>query len=104
MDLDWLPVTPMEHSEDIRWVDMVELVFAAPRSPWNGPRIVGLRRCLVPSVNAPFHPGYLNGGVGGYVGMTTGPIIMGSWGPDTNGKWNRAKKVVICNFQQAHGQ
>ncbi|KAF9586930.1 hypothetical protein IFM89_039802 [Coptis chinensis] len=61
---------------------------AAPRSPWNGPRIVGLRRCLVPSVNAPFHPGYLNGGVGGYVGMTTADY-HGIMGPDTNGKWNQ---------------
>ncbi|KAF9620677.1 hypothetical protein IFM89_013977 [Coptis chinensis] len=52
------------------------------------------------------------GGVGfvphqGVLGMALGlhdnrADYHGIMGPDTNGKWNRGSKVVICNFQQQH--
>ncbi|XP_077215386.1 heterogeneous nuclear ribonucleoprotein 1-like [Tasmannia lanceolata] len=60
--------------------------MAVPRSPWNGLGIIGGRRSPAPYGNAAIYPGYVNGGVGGFVGGTGGSYhgVLGA----TNGKFN----------------
>ncbi|KAJ4965386.1 hypothetical protein NE237_017235 [Protea cynaroides] len=61
--------------------------IAVPRSPWYGPSMVGARRSPVLYGDTAIYPGYMNGGVGGVLGMAAG----GHRGmrPAVNGKWNR---------------
>ncbi|KAF8404841.1 hypothetical protein HHK36_009730 [Tetracentron sinense] len=62
--------------------------IGGPRSPWTGPGMVGVRRGPVPYGNAAIFPGYMNGGVGGVMGMTSGGY-RGIMGPAANGQWNK---------------
>ncbi|KAL6012898.1 hypothetical protein ACLOJK_003387 [Asimina triloba] len=59
-----------------------------PRSPWNGMSMVAGRRSPSPYGNAAVYPGYVNGGIGGYMGMAGG-AYRGVVGGAANGKWNQ---------------
>ncbi|KAF8406176.1 hypothetical protein HHK36_008256 [Tetracentron sinense] len=59
--------------------------IGVPRSPWNGPGMVGARRSPVPYGHAAIYPGYMNGGV---MGMAAGGY-HGIMGPAANEKWNK---------------
>nr|DAD41575.1 TPA_asm: hypothetical protein HUJ06_015898 [Nelumbo nucifera] len=63
--------------------------IGAPRSPWSGPAMVGARRSPVPYGSAAIYPGYVNGGVGGVLGVASGGY-RGIMGPQANGKWNQS--------------
>ncbi|XP_058080538.1 heterogeneous nuclear ribonucleoprotein 1-like [Magnolia sinica] len=58
-----------------------------PRSPWSSMGMYGARRSPTPYGNAAPYPGYVNGGVGGFMGMT-GSAYRGVVGA-ANGKWNQ---------------
>ncbi|XP_043711205.1 heterogeneous nuclear ribonucleoprotein 1-like [Telopea speciosissima] len=62
--------------------------IAVPRSPWYGPAMVGARQSPVLYGDSAIYPGYMNGGVGGVLGMTAGDHL-GIIRPAANGKWNQ---------------
>lgn len=61
--------------------------YVSPRSPWNSAGMVGVRRSPSPYGNTPVYPGYMNGGVGGFVPITTGDH-QGILSYTSDGKWN----------------
>ncbi|XP_042496420.1 heterogeneous nuclear ribonucleoprotein 1-like [Macadamia integrifolia] len=62
--------------------------IAVPRGPWYSPAMVGARRSPVLYGDAAIYPGYMNGGVGGSLGMAAGDN-RGIIRPAANGKWNQ---------------
>ncbi|XP_068655072.1 heterogeneous nuclear ribonucleoprotein 1-like isoform X2 [Aristolochia californica] len=73
-----------------------------PRSPWNGVGVFGARRSPAPYGNpASAYSGYVNGGVGGYMGIGTG--YRGVTTVNTNGKWNQGNGDVQVSSGNAPG-